>query len=168
MFFEEGSISSVNNVTRLLDARKIAYQALEIPAEKLSALQVADFLNVPSDMVYKTIVFKRTAKGRAALALVAAPLEVDAKKLAAALGEKKVLLTSQREAEELTGLLAGGISPLALLNKGFQVVIDGPARELDAVIISAGQRGLQVKLNPQDLARLTGARFAEISQTSTG
>ncbi len=159
---------SANNVTRLLYARRIAYQALEIPAEKLSALQVADYLNVPPDMVYKTIVFKRAAAGKAMLALVAAPLEVDAKKLSAALGEKKVLLTSQREAEELTGLLAGGISPLALLNKGFQVIIDRPARELEAIIISAGQRGLQVRLNPQDLARLTGARFGEISQTSTG
>jgi Cys-tRNA(Pro)/Cys-tRNA(Cys) deacylase len=157
-------MTSANNVTRLLDARKIANLALEIPTEKLSALQVADYLNVPPDMVYKTIVFKRAGEGKGVLALVAAPLEVDAKKLAAALSEKKVLLTTQREAEQITGLLSGGISPLALINKGFQVVIDAPAQELEAIIISAGQRGLQVRLNPQDLARLTGARFASVSE----
>jgi Cys-tRNA(Pro)/Cys-tRNA(Cys) deacylase len=157
-------MTPANNVTRLLNAHRIAYKALDIPAEKLSALQVAAYLNVPPDMVYKTIVFKRAGEGKGVLALVAAPLEVDAKKLAAALSEKKVLLTTQREAEQITGLLSGGISPLALLNKGFQVVIDAPAQELKAIIISAGHRGLQVRLNPQDLAHLTGARFASVSQ----
>jgi Cys-tRNA(Pro)/Cys-tRNA(Cys) deacylase len=89
-----------------------------------------------------------------------------------ALGEKKVTLPSQREAEELTGLQAGGISPLALINKGFQVVIDSAAKarpeaaSRDAVReihVSGGQRSLNIRLPVDALADLTHARFAEVS-----
>ncbi len=158
-------MKTINNVTRLLDARKIAYQALDIPAEKLSALEVAAFLNVSPAEVFKSIVFKRAAAGKPVLALVPAAHEVDAKKLAAALNEKKMLLATQQEAEQLTGLLVGGISPLALLHRGFQVVLDASAQRKDSIIISAGQRGLQVRLGVPDLARLTQAHFAQISQS---
>jgi Cys-tRNA(Pro)/Cys-tRNA(Cys) deacylase len=88
---------------------------------------------------------------------------VDLKALAAFLGEKKMHLPTEREAEQMTGLQAGGISPLALINKGFQVVIDSTAESLDEICISGGQRGLNLRLSPRDLARLTNARFAPIS-----
>jgi Cys-tRNA(Pro)/Cys-tRNA(Cys) deacylase len=88
---------------------------------------------------------------------------VDLKLLAAALGEKKVSLPTEREAEALTGLLAGGISPLALVNKGFQVVIDEQARSLANIHVSGGQRGLNIELPVKSLAELTLARFANIS-----
>ena len=68
------------------------------------------------------------------------------------------------EAEGLTGLRAGGISPLALLKKGFRVVIDRAAREHAEVHVSAGQRGMNIRLGVEDLARLTGARFADVSR----
>ncbi|HEX2981810.1 MAG TPA: YbaK/EbsC family protein, partial [Anaerolineaceae bacterium] len=70
---------------------------------------------------------------------------------------------TQREAEQLTGLQAGGISPLALINKGFQVVIDQTASAHAQIHISGGQRGLNLRLAPGDLATLTNARFAAIS-----
>jgi Cys-tRNA(Pro)/Cys-tRNA(Cys) deacylase len=72
-------------------------------------------------------------------------------------------IPTQDQAENLTGLLAGGISPLAVINKGFQTVIDLPAQNLDGIIISAGERGLQIKIHPDDLAKLVNARFLEIS-----
>jgi Cys-tRNA(Pro)/Cys-tRNA(Cys) deacylase len=75
-----------------------------------------------------------------------------------------VYLPTEREAEQLTGLQAGGISPLALINKGFQVMIDVSAQKFPAIHISGGQRGLNIRLSPGDLAHLTNARFAEISQ----
>lgn len=153
-----------NNVTRLLEAKKIRFQAFEVPAEKLSALEVADILKVPPEDVYKTIVAKRAKPGKPILAVVPGPLEVDTKKLAAALGEKKVFITTLNEAEALTGLLAGGISPLALINKGFQVLIDSSAQGKETILVSAGQRGLQVRLNPADLAKLSNARFADIAE----
>ena len=154
---------SANNVIRMLDAKKTAYEAFNVPAEKLSALEVAEILKVPPEVVFKTIVAKRGKAGKAILAMVPGPMEVDTRKLAEALNEKKVFITSLNEAEEMTGLQAGGISPLALINKGFQVVIDESARELNVILISAGQRGLQVKIAPDDLVKLVNGWFADIA-----
>lgn len=147
----------------MLDTKKVHYQAFEVPAEKLSALEVAKILNVPPEIVFKSIVVKRGKPGKAILALVPGPREVDTKKLASTLNEKKVYITSLKEAEEMTGLQAGGISPLALMHKGFQTVIDESARVMDGIFVSAGQRGLQVRLAPEDLAGLVNGRFADIS-----
>jgi Cys-tRNA(Pro)/Cys-tRNA(Cys) deacylase len=152
-----------NNVTRMLDSRKIHYKAFEVPAEKLGALEVAEILKIPPGDVYKTIVAKRAKTGKPILAVVPGPLEVDTKKLAAALGEKKTFITTLNEAEALTGLQAGGISPLALINKGFQVLINASAQEKETILISAGQRGLQVRLSPDDLVKLCNGRFADIA-----
>jgi len=158
---------AVNNITRFLDSRKIAYQVYETPAEKLGALEAARILNVPPELVFKTIVVTRDKPKKPLLAVVPGPSSVDLKLLAAALGEKKVHLPTEREAEQLTGLQAGGISPLALLNKGFQVVIDSSAQKYEAIHVSGGQRGLNIKLAVSDLIALTRARVASICQEST-
>ena len=84
------------------------------------------------------------------------------KKLAKAVGEKKVYLTTQKEAEHLTRLQAGGISPLALINRGFQVLIDRSAQSHGQIHVSGGQRGLNIRLPVNDLAKLTNARLADI------
>jgi Cys-tRNA(Pro)/Cys-tRNA(Cys) deacylase len=157
----------VNNVTRLLDSKKIPYQAFETPPVKLGANETAQALGLDPRLVYKTIVVTRP-KGKPILAVIPGPNRVDLKLLAAALGEKKVSLPTEREAEELTGLLAGGISPLALVNKGFQVMIDSEARSRDHIHVSGGQRGLNIKLPVESLAELTHARFASISLPDPG
>lgn len=156
---------TTNNVTRLLDAKKIKYSAFETSAEKHGALETAQLLDVAPELVYKTIVATRQKLGKPILAVVPGPSQVDLKLLAAALGEKKVSLPTEREAETLTGLQAGGISPLALINKGFQVVIDASAQSHAEIHISGGQRGLNIRLPVKDLAELTRARFAAISST---
>jgi Cys-tRNA(Pro)/Cys-tRNA(Cys) deacylase len=153
----------VNNVTRLLDARKIPYTAYELPADKLGALETARLLKVGPATVYKTIVVTREKPRKPLLAIIPGPNQVDLKALAAYLGEKKVYLPTEREAEALTGLQAGGISPLALLNKGFQVVLDASAQALDEIHISGGQRGLNLRLPVEALIRLTNARVGRIS-----
>jgi Cys-tRNA(Pro)/Cys-tRNA(Cys) deacylase len=155
-------MTSVNNVTRLLDSKKVPYTAFELPAEKLGADETARLLGVDPMLVYKTIVVTRE-KGKPILAVIPGPHRVDLKLLAAVLGEKKVNLPTEREAEELTGMQAGGISPLALLNKGFQVVIASEAENRNDVHVSGGQRGLNIKLPVRSLAELTRARFAVIS-----
>lgn len=151
-----------NNITRLLDQRKINYTAFELPSEKLGAEKTAELLQVPLELVYKTIIIKRGGHGKPILAVVPGTSEVDLKALAKAVGEKKVYLTTQKEAESLTKLQAGGISPLALINRGFQVVIDQSARNQDEIHISGGQRGLNLRLTPDDLTKLTAARVAYI------
>jgi len=151
------------NVTRLLDQRKITYIAHQLPSEKLGALEVAVYLGVPAEVVFKTIVVKRVSAGKPILALVPGTQEVDIKALAKVIGEKKVILPTQREAERITGLQAGGISPLALLNRGFQVILDSSAEQHKEIYISGGQRGLDIQLPVPDLISLTNARLAEIS-----
>ncbi|HTX91315.1 MAG TPA: aminoacyl-tRNA deacylase [Anaerolineales bacterium] len=151
-----------NNVTRLLDSRKVPYRVFELSPEKHGALETARLLGVDPELVYKTIVVRRE-KGKPILAVIPGPNRVDLKLLAAALGEKKVNLPTEREAEALTGLQAGGISPLALLNKGFQVVIDQAAQGQTEIHVSGGQRGLNIRLPVRDLASLTNARFASVS-----
>jgi len=153
-----------NNVTRLLDQRKIQYTIFELPAEKLGAEVTAEKLGVPSEIVFKTIVVKREGRGKPILAVVPGNSEVDLKKLANAVGEKKVYLTTQNEAETLTGLQVGGISPLALINRGFQTILDQSVQDHAEIHISGGQRGLNIRLPVKDLAKLTNARLAEISR----
>lgn len=153
-----------NNITRLLDQRKIAYTAFDLPAEKLGAVEAAQFLGVSPNLVYKTIVVTRIEKGKAILAVVPGDHEVDLKALASAVEEKKLALPTEKEAERLTGLQAGGISPLALLNRGFQVVIDLSAQSLSEFYISGGQRGLNIRLAPAALALLVNAKFAAITR----
>ena len=76
--------------------------------------------------------------------------------------EKKLHLPTEREAERLTGLLAGGISPLALINRGFQVVLDASAMTFSEIHISGGQRGLNIRLPVTALIDLVNASVAEI------
>ena len=151
-----------NNVTRLLEARKIAFTIYELPAEKLGAIEAASFLNVPLAMVFKTIVITREKPGKPILAVIPGTGEVDLKALAQALHEKKLYLPSEREAETLTGLQAGGISPLALINRGFQTVLDQSASQFEQIHISGGQRGLNIRLPVAALISLTNARIASI------
>ena len=153
----------VNNITRLLDSRKISYSVFETPVEKLGAVETAGFLKVPPEIVFKTIVITRDKPKKPILAVIPGPNSVDLKLLAAAFGEKKVHLPTEREAEQLTGLQAGGISPLALINRGFQVVIDSLAQTYEEIHISGGQRGLNIKLRAVDLIKLTNARVASVS-----
>ncbi len=152
-----------NNITRLLDSRKIAYTAFELSAEKHGAIETAHLLGISPEIVFKTIVVKRK-KGKPILAIVPGVSEVDLKKVARVFGEKKIFLTTQDEAEKLTKLQAGGISPLALINKGFDMVLDESVRDYEQIHISGGQRGLNIRLGVEDLLKLTRAREAEISK----
>ncbi len=156
-------MSITNNVTRFLDARKVKYAAHELPAEKLGAVEAAAFMGVAAAQVFKSIVTKRE-KGKPVLAVIPGPRTVDLKALAVFLGEKKMHLPTEREAEQLTGLKAGGISPLALINKGFQVVLDATAQAFDEIYVSGGQRGVDILIGVDDLAKLVNAKFGNISR----
>jgi Cys-tRNA(Pro)/Cys-tRNA(Cys) deacylase len=157
-----------NNVTRLLDSKKIVYTAYELPAEKLGAEETARILAVPLEIVFKTIVVLREKPGKSILAVVPGTGEVNLKAVASALGEKKVHLPTQAEAEKLTGLQAGGISPLALINRGFTVLLDSSALAHEQIHVSGGQRGLNIRLPVKALIQLTSARTADICLPAGG
>jgi Cys-tRNA(Pro)/Cys-tRNA(Cys) deacylase len=152
-----------NNITRLLSSRKIPFTAFELPAEKIGALETARLLGVEAGLIYKTIVLTPEKPAKPILAIIPGPHEVDLKAVAAVLGMKKVHLTTQREAEALTGLQAGGISPLALLKRGFAMILDDSAQSHAEIHISGGERGLNIRLPAAALIELTGARLAKIS-----
>ncbi len=154
-----------NNVTRFLEQRKIPHAVLTYTysPETHSAVQVAQALNLPPEQVFKTLVVEPGTPGaKPILAVIPGPASLDTKKLARAAGEKKVRMAPRARAEALTGLLAGGISPLALLNRGFRVYVDERALAHPRIYVSAGERGAQIGLSPQDLIRLTRAHTADL------
>ena len=153
-------MAAKNNVTRLLDSRKIVYTTVEYDGSTFhSAEEVAHLIGVPVDQVYKTIVVLREEKGKKPLlVMVAADREIDLKKMAASVDEKKLHIAKHDEAEKLTGLQVGGISAVALLNKPFEVGLDRTALDFEHIHISGGQRGLDVKIGVKDLLALTKAK----------
>jgi Cys-tRNA(Pro)/Cys-tRNA(Cys) deacylase len=145
---------------RLLDQQKVDYTIHEFPDTIHSADGVADYLGVPRERVYKTLVVLPAA-GKAVLVMIAGSRELDLKKLARAVGIKKAQMASHKEAEQLTGLQTGGISALALLHKNFAVYLDQAALQYERILVSAGRRGLNLELPVQELIRVTRAKVIE-------
>jgi len=153
---------ATNNVTRFLDSRKTDYTIFDLPQKKLGAEEVARILNAPIKIVFKSIVILRKGSGKPILAVVPGDHAVNLKKLAKTVEEKKVSPASQKEAENLTKLPAGGISPLAIINRGFEIVIHQSVREYENVHISGGELGVNIRLPSRDLVELTRAKIADI------
>jgi Cys-tRNA(Pro)/Cys-tRNA(Cys) deacylase len=160
----------------VLDGRKIPYQVLEFPESIHDALGVAAHAGLPPESVYKTLVVQALDPSTQAplrshkplLILVAATRTLDPKKVAAALGVKRVGMARQADAERLTGLKVGGISALALLNRGFEVYVDEPAMLLDELVVSAGQRGLNLRLGVEAFLAVTAARWLDAGREAAG
>lgn len=150
------------NSMRILDQQKVSYTVREFPDTIHSADGVADYFNLPRDCVYKTLVVLPPT-GKPMLVMVAGSRELDLKKLAQAIGQKKVQMAPHKEAERLTGLQTGGISALALRHKNFAVYLDKPALELARILVSAGKRGINLELAVQDLIRVTKAKVVEVT-----
>lgn len=154
-----------NNVTRLLDSQKVNYQIFtyEYDAGIHSAVEVAQAVGMPANQVFKTlVVLTDEPRRKPLLVIIPGPDTLDLKTLAREINAKKVRMAPHDEAETLTGLLTGGISPLALVNKGFDAYLDAQAQAFDAIAVSAGQRGAQVHLPVADLIRLTRARWVKL------
>lgn len=147
---------------RVLDARKVPYEVIAFSPDIHSAEGVAEVAGVPPAEVYKTLVVNRE-HGKPLLVMIAGDRELNLKRLAQVVGEKKLKMATHRQAEEWTGLQVGGISPLALLNRGFEVYIDRPATELTHVYVSAGRRGINLRVPVGDLIAITKAKVVEVT-----
>ncbi len=150
------------NAMKLLEGKKVPYESYSYPANLRDAQEVAAAVGWPAGQVFKTLVVPRPKPGKPLLVMIPADRQLDLKKLAQGVGEKKLKMATQREAERLTGLQVGGISALALLNRGFDITLDESALAFDQIIISAGQRGLQIKLAVPDLVEVSGARLIDV------
>lgn len=151
------------NAARQLDELGIGYELLsyEVDESDLSAPSVAKKIGLEAAQTFKTLVARGERSG-VLLACLPGDAELDLKALARSSGDKKVELVALKEVQPLTGYIRGGVSPLGLM-KPFPVLLDELAQVYERIAVSAGIRGLQLYLNPQDLLRAAQARWGSFS-----
>lgn len=150
------------NAARLLDAKGIKYElyTYEVDDTDLSAPTVAAKIGANIDYVYKTLVLRGDRTG-VIVAIIPGNEELDLKKTARISGNKNVEMVAMKEILELTGYIRGGCSPLGM-KKNYPTYIHEDCQILDYIFISAGIRGLQMKLNPADLIIATNAIVVDL------
>lgn len=150
------------NVARLLDKAKITYELVpyEVDENDLSATHVAEQLGENVEQVFKTLVLHGDKTGYLVCVIPGAD-EVDLKKAAKVSGNKKCEMLPMKELLPVTGYIRGGCSPIGM-KKHFPTYIHQTAATFSHIYVSAGQRGLQVKLAPADLIRESRAEEADL------
>ncbi|MFI9816663.1 Cys-tRNA(Pro) deacylase [Saccharothrix variisporea] len=149
--------------TALLDKQKVAHKLHAYdhdPRHESYGLEAAEALGIAPERVFKTLVAE--VDGKLAVGVVPVTGQLDLKALAAAVGGKKAKMAEVAAAERATGYVAGGISPLGQ-KKRLPLVLDASARSFDTIYCSAGRRGLEVEIAPDELVRLTQAVVADIA-----
>ena len=139
------------NAARILDRLKINYELIEYQVDEtdLSAVHLAETAGIPITQVYKTLVLEGDKNGYF-VCIIPGNDEIDLKKAAVATLNKKVAMIPMKDLEPLTGYIRGGCSPLGM-KKQFPVYIDENAFNHPLIYVSAGARGMQIKLSPTDL-----------------
>ncbi|AGA25101.1 Cys-tRNA(Pro) deacylase [Singulisphaera acidiphila] len=152
------------NAVRLLERQGIRFELreYEFDPEDLAAETVARKVGLPPEQVFKTLV-ARGDKNGVCLAVVPGDAQLDLKALAKATGDKKVETVPLKEVEPLTGYIRGGVTALAC-KKNYPVFVDETAQLFDLISISAGMRGLQIVLSPDDYIRFVDAKVAPIGK----
>lgn len=150
------------NAARLLDKAKIAYELIpyEVDEKDLSAVHVAASLGENIEQVFKTLVLEGDKTGHF-VCVIPGEKEVDLKMAAKISGNKKCDLIAQKELLPLTGYIRGGCTPIGM-KKAFPTFIHHTCRDFPYIYISAGVRGLQLKLNADDLIGLVKATVCEL------
>ncbi len=152
------------NAARLLDHAKIDYQLVPYTVDEsdLSATKVAASLNEPIERVYKTLVLRGDRNGHF-VCVIQGNKEVDLKAAAKISGNKSVEMIPMKELLPTTGYIRGGCTPIGM-KKTFPTFIDSSCVTFDYIYISAGMRGLQLKISPSKLIAFVQAELAEISK----
>lgn len=148
--------------TKLLKANKIDFSIHEYEHDanaKSFGLEAAEKLNLRVEEVFKTLLV--TDEKHYFVAILPVHHQLNLKKVAQAVGAKKLKMSDPKDAERLTGYLVGGISPVGQ-KKRLKTVIDQSAVQLEKLYVSGGKRGLDIGLKPQDLAKVLSATFADV------
>ena len=148
--------------TKLLKANKIDFSIHEYEHDanaKSFGLEAAEKLNLRVEEVFKTLLV--TDEKNYFVAILPVHHQLNLKKVAQAVGAKKLKMSDPKDAERLTGYLVGGISPVGQ-KKSLKTVIDQSAQQLEKLYVSGGKRGLDIGLKPQDLAKVLSATFADV------
>ena len=150
------------NAMRLLESAKIPFELLEYPVDEndLSGESVARKTGKDHAQIFKTLVFKGEKNGFGVCCIPACE-ELDLKKTAVAFGEKKVEMLHVKDLLKTTGYIRGGCSPLGA-KKNYPVYLDESSGNFDIIAISAGKRGEQILLNPDDLVTAVKATVAKL------
>lgn len=150
------------NVARRLDARKVAYELIPYTVDEndLAATHVAEELNEDIAQVFKTLVLRGDKNGLF-VCVIPGDQEVDLKKAAKLSGNKKAEMIAVKELQPLTGYIRGGCCPIGM-KKPFPTWIHETCQLFPYIFVSAGVRGLQLKINPDDLLQVVGAKPADL------
>jgi len=150
------------NVMRILDQKKIPYQAYTyVDTDAISGVEVAEVLGQNPNQVFKTLVTVGASK-RNYVFVIPVCAELNLKKAAKAVGEKSIEMIKSKDLLPLTGYIHGGCSPIGM-KKLFKTVIDSSAEDFGTIIFSAGKIGYQVEVSPADLKKVILYEFAELS-----
>ena len=154
------------NAVRLLDQLGIKYElrAYEVDPNDLTAESVAEKVGLPPEQVFKTLVARGDRNG-ICMAVIPGDVELDLKALANASGDRKIQLVQMKELLGLTGYIRGGVTAFAG-KKDYPVYVDETLELFDVVSVSAGIRGLQVLLRPEDYLRVTKGTIATLTTNS--
>ncbi|MEA1923285.1 MAG: Cys-tRNA(Pro) deacylase [Pseudomonadota bacterium] len=142
---------------------KIIYTTHEYahdPSSESYGTEAANKLGIPEERVFKTLVVKHGTK-ELAVGVVPVSTMLNMKLFAKAIGAKKASMAEASDAERATGYVLGGVSPLGQ-KKRLKTIIDSSANKYPTIFVSAGRRGMDIELKPQDLRKLTCGKFAEI------
>lgn len=150
------------NAMRLLDSAGIAYRtaSYEVDENDLGGVHVAELLGQPAEQVFKTLVLLGDRTGHL-VCCVPSNCELDLKKVAKAAGDKRVEMIAMKQLLPTTGYVRGGCSPLGMKRR-FPTYFDETAILFDEIAVSAGERGEQIIANPEDLAAVAHATFADL------
>lgn len=153
------------NAVRMVEQQALHYteHSYEWSEEDLSAEHVAEQLKRSLDQIFKTLVLRGNVTG-VVVAVIPGSAELDLKKLARESGNKKIDMLHVKELEKITGYLRGGCSPIGM-KKLFPTYIDETAQIFDTIIISAGRRGLQLEMAPDDIVGISQATLCDITTT---
>ena len=151
------------NVARLLDAAGVSYALVEYPVDeaRLDATHVAESIGEDINQVYKTLVLRGDRSGLF-VCVVPGNKEIDLKKAARASGNKKAEMIHMKELHPSTGYIRGGCSPIGM-KKALPTYFHEACLSFDEIFVSAGQRGLQIKLAPADLLRESRGQLADLT-----
>lgn len=149
------------NAMRILDKNRISYRTKTYECDEfIDGVHVADLNSDPYDQSFKTLVTVGKS-GQHYVFVIPIDKEIDFKKAAKIVGEKSIEMIHVKDINAITGYIRGGCTPLGM-KKLFPTVIQESAKEFDEIIISGGKIGMQILLNPLDLANVTHAQFGDI------
>lgn len=152
------------NAARLLDAKHILYELAEYEVDEndLSAVSLAKKIGQDVEQIFKTLILRGDKTG-VFVCVIPGNAEVDLKKAAKISGNKSCSMVQQKELLGLTGYIRGGCSPIGM-KKPYPTFIHETCQLFDRIYISAGQRGLQIKVNPDDLIKITESVVCDLSE----